>query len=132
MADQPHPRGMLRSLRGLVSTGIALIETRLELLTTELKEEKTRVVSLLIYALAALILLSVGTVFLAVLFTALLWESNRLLALGMFATLFLAGGVFALFMAVRLVRQQSKLFAATLAELKGDRTALDRDEIDER
>jgi uncharacterized membrane protein YqjE len=128
MADQPRPRGMLRSLRGLVSTGIALIETRLELLTTELKEEKTRVISLLIYALAALILLSVGTVFLAVLFTALLWESNRLLALGMFATLFLAGGAFAFVMAVRLVRQQSRLFAATLAELRGDRAALDREE----
>lgn len=127
MIDQPHPRGMLRSLRGLISTGIALIETRLELLTTELKEEKTRVVSLLIYALAALILLSVGTVFLAVLFTALLWESNRLLALGVFATLFLGGGVFALAMAMRLVRQQSQLFASTLAELKGDRAALDRD-----
>lgn len=128
MADLPHPRGMFRSLRGLISTGIALIETRLELLTTELKEEKTRVVSLLIYALAALILLSVGTVFLAVLFTALLWESNRLLALGIFATLFLAGGAFALVMAVRLVRQQSRLFASTLAELKGDRAALEPDE----
>jgi uncharacterized membrane protein YqjE len=128
MADPAHPRGMFRSLRGLISTGIALIETRLELLTTELKEEKTRVISLLIYALAALILLSVGTVFLAVLFTALLWESNRLLALSVFATLFLGGGVFALFMAVRLVRQQTKLFAATLAELKGDRAALDREE----
>ncbi|HEX8964002.1 MAG TPA: phage holin family protein [Rhodocyclaceae bacterium] len=128
MVDPARPRGMLRSLRGFLSTGIALIETRLELLTTELKEEKTRIVSLLIYALAALILLSVGTVFLAVLFTALMWESNRLLALGMFATLFLAGGLFAFFMAVRLVRQQSRLFAATLAELKGDRAALDRDE----
>lgn len=128
MIEQPRPRGMFRSLRGLISTGIALIETRLELLTTELKEEKTRVVSLLIYALAALILLSVGVVFLAVLFTALLWESNRLLALGVFATLFLAGGVFALAMAVRLVKQQTRLFAATLAELKGDRAALDAEE----
>ncbi len=128
MADQARPRGMLRSLRGLISTGIALIENRLELLTTELKEEKTRVVSLLIYALAALILLSVGTVFLAVLFTALLWESNRLLALGVFATLFLGGGVFALVMAARLVRQQSQLFAASLAELRGDREALEREE----
>lgn len=127
MIEQPRPRGMLRSLRGLISAGIELVETRLELLTTELKEEKTRVVSLLIYALAALILLSVGTVFLAVLFTALLWESNRLLALGIFATLFLGGGVFALVMAVRLVRQQTRLFAATLSELKGDREALDRD-----
>ncbi len=128
MVDQSHPRGMFRSLRGLISTGIALIENRLELLTTELKEEKTRIVSLLIYALAALILLSVGTVFLAVLFTALMWENNRLLALGIFATLFLAGGAFAFVMAVRLVQQQTRLFASTLAELKGDREALDRKE----
>lgn len=128
MAEQPYPRGMLRSLRGLVSTGIALVETRLELFATELKEEKVRVVSLLIYALSALILLSVGTVFLAVLFTALLWESNRLLALGVFATLFLAGGALAFVMAARLVRQQRRLFAATLAELRGDRAALGRDE----
>jgi len=122
MADAPA-RGLFASLRGLLATGVAIVHTRLELLGTELQEEKARLLGLLAFGAAALILLAAGTVFLAVFLTVLLWDSNRLLALGVFSALFLAGGAVSLLVALRHARSPSRLFAASLAELARDRAA---------
>ena len=121
----PPSRGLYASLRGLVTTGVAVLQTRLELLSTELQEEKARVLGLVAYAAAAVILLAVGSVFFAVFLTVLLWDSNRLLALGVFSALFLGAGTLALTMARRLARTESRLFAASLAELAQDRADLE-------
>ncbi|MDD5250573.1 MAG: phage holin family protein [Rhodocyclaceae bacterium] len=128
MADKPRARGLYFSLRGLVATGIELLETRLELLSTEVQEEKARLLSLFLYAIGALILLAVGLIFLAVFFAVLLWETDRLLALGICAVLFLGVGALALTMALRLARAQPQFLAASLAELAQDRAALKRRE----
>lgn len=125
MATPPRSRGLYSSLRGLAATGAALLQNRLELLGAELQEEKARVFGLLVYGAAALLLLAAGAIFLAVFLTVLLWDSHRLLALGVFAALFLAAGAAALSLALRLARQPSTLFAASLAELAQDRAALD-------
>jgi uncharacterized membrane protein YqjE len=123
-ADDAPPRGLFSSLRGLVASGIAALQVRLELLSTELQEEKARVLGLLAYGAAALLLLSIGIAFLAVFITVLLWDSNRLLALGVFTALFLGAGGFALATALRLARSESRLFSASIAELARDREAL--------
>lgn len=125
MPDTPRSRGLLSSLRGLLATGVATLRTRLELLATELQEEKARVLGMLAYGAAAVILLSAGVVFLAVFLTVLLWDSHRLLALGVFSALFLGAGALALALAMRLARSGSRLFAASLAELAQDRAALE-------
>lgn len=125
MVDTPRSRGLFGSLRGLAASGVSLARTRLELLAVEVQEEKARLLGLVAWGAAALIFVAVGLVFLAVFLTVLLWESHRLLALGMFTALFLGGGLVALFMAMRLARSGSKLFAASLDELDRDRAALD-------
>jgi len=125
VADQPRARGLFSSLRGLIATGVATLQVRLELLATELQEEKARILGLLAYGAAALILLAVGIVFLAIFFTVLLWDSHRLLALGICAALFLGAGGLALTVAMRLARSGSRLFAASLAELAQDRSAIE-------
>jgi uncharacterized membrane protein YqjE len=122
MADVPA-RGLFASLRGLAATAVAIVQTRLELLGTELQEEKARLLGLLAFGAAALILLAAGLVFLAVFLTVLLWDNNRLLALGVFAALFLGGGAVSLLVALRHARTPSRLFAASLAELARDRAA---------
>ena len=53
-----------------------------------------------------------------------MWESNRLLALGVFSALFLGAGIASAVLATSLARGGSKLFAASLAELRKDRDAL--------
>ncbi len=122
--DPAPPRGLLSSLRGLAVDAVDLLKTRLELLTTELEEEKVRLLSLLTFGAIALVFLAAGLVFLAVFLTVLFWEGQRLLALGVFTTLFLTAGTAALLAALARVRAGSRLFAS-LAELSKDRAALE-------
>lgn len=123
MADTPAQGGLYGSLKGLVVAGIGIVRTRLELLGVELQEEKARLLGLLAFGAAAVIFLAAGLVFLAVFLTVLLWDTDRLLALGVFTSLFLTGGVVALVVALRHARAPSHLFAASLAELARDRAA---------
>lgn len=122
MSEQPA--GLLASLRGAATHGVALLRTRLELLKVETEEEAARLAGLLLWGLAAVLLSIVGAVFLAVFLTVLWWESHRLLALGVFSALFVAAAAVAVAMARRRAREGSRLFAASLAELRRDEAAL--------
>ena len=128
MSDSSSRGGLFASLRGLAVTGLALLQNRLELLAVEIQEEKTRAVSLAAYSVASVILLGAGAVFLAVFVTVLLWDSNRLLALGVFSALFLGGGILCLLAVRRLAQTSSGLFAGSLAELAKDRAAAEGDD----
>ena len=107
-----------------MNTAIGLLATRLELLATEFEEEKLRLLGLVGYGAAAMLLLGTGMVFLALFLTVLFWESNRLLVLGIFTAVFLVSGGIALFMAWRCAQAQERLFSSSLAELAEDRAAL--------
>jgi uncharacterized membrane protein YqjE len=120
-ADQ---RGLFASTRGLLATGVTLLHNRLELLGVELAEERARLVSMLAYGGAAFLCVAAGLVFLAMFLTVAMWESNRLLALGVFSALFLGAGIASAALAMSLARGGSKLFSASLAELSKDRDAL--------
>jgi uncharacterized membrane protein YqjE len=127
MSESTPRGGLYASLRGLLSTALGLLQNRLELLAVEVHEEKTRLAGLVAYGVAAVLLLCMGLAFLAVLITVWLWDSNRLLALGAFAALFLIGGCCCLIAARRLLGTPSTLFSASIAELKKDRTAADNE-----
>lgn len=116
--------GLLASLRGFATTSVALLRTRLELFTIEAREEAGRLSGLLLWGLAAVLLGCSGMVFFAVFITVLLWESHRLLALGIFSALFLGAATVAAIIAVRLARRGSQLFAASLVELRRDEAVL--------
>ncbi|MBK7768867.1 MAG: phage holin family protein [Sulfuritalea sp.] len=121
MSDQ---RGLFLSTKGLLGTGVTLLRNRLELLGVELAQERVRLLSLLAYGGAAFLCIAAGLVFLAIFLTVLLWENNRLLALGVFSALFLGAGIASLSLAMSLARSGSQLFSASLAELRSDREAL--------
>ena len=122
--DKPPPTRLSASLKGLAGTVLTLLQVRLELLGVEAQEEVVRVVGLLLWGVAAALLLSLGLGFLAVFITVALWETHRLLALGVFGTLFLTLGGIATWMAYQRVRRESTLFASSLAELRQDREQL--------
>lgn len=118
------PLRLAASLKGLVGTVLTLLQVRLELLSVEAQEEVARVVGLLLYGVVAVILLALGLGFLAILITVALWETQRLLALAVFATLFLALGGVAAWLAYQRLQRGTALFAASLAELQQDRDRL--------
>lgn len=117
----PAPGSLGSRLRSSIAGALGILQTRLELLATEFQEEKLRLGSLLGYAAAAFFFLGFGAVMLALFLTVLLWDSHRLLALGIFTALFLAIGILAALAAARIGRQGSRLFAASIAELAQDR-----------
>jgi uncharacterized membrane protein YqjE len=116
--------GLFASLRGFAATSVALLRTRLELLKVEAQEEVGRVRGMLLWSIVAALCGVAGAVFLAIFMTVLLWDSHRLLVLGIASALFLAAAALAFAMALRLSRQGSQLFAASLAELRQDEAAL--------
>jgi len=120
----PPPLRLATSLRGLAGTVLTLLQVRLELLSVEAQEEAARVIGLLLYGGVAVIFLALGLGFAAILITVAFWETQRLLALAVFATLFLALGGVAAWLAYQLARRGSALFAASLAELRQDRDRL--------
>lgn len=120
----PDPRGLFASTKGLLSTGVGLVHNRLQLFGVELAEERVRLVSMIAYGGAALLGIVAGLTFLAIFFTVLLWESNRLLVLGVFSALFLVAGIVSLMLTVKLARSASRPFTASLEELRKDRDAL--------
>mgnify|MGYP003429034759 FL=1 len=126
MSDQTpgESRGLLESLSTLAATLVAIVHTRLDLLSTDVEEDRAHVLSLLVLALAALFFIGVGVVLAAILLVVAFWDSHRLLALGSLAGFFLAAGVGAWAYALHKARTKPRLFAASLSELLKDRQQL--------
>lgn len=117
--------GLFASLKNLVATLLAIGKTRAELLVTELEEEKFRLISLWARAIGAAFLLALGVVMLVCCIALAFWE-QRVVVFGVFAALFVTGGL----LLVRSLRHQasqpSKMFKASLSELEADMAQLRR------
>lgn len=125
MAGDAKP-GQGGGLRGLLGTGVATLRTRLELLAVEVQEEKLRLAAFLLNLVLSALFIGFGVIALVVLVTVALWDTHRLLALGVGSGLLLLAGLLTARSASRLARSGSHLFAASLAELAQDQDALQR------
>jgi len=122
-----RPEGLLASLRRMFATLLALVHTRVELFTTEIEEEIQRVAGILLWALVALFFGSLTVLFLAVLILIVFWEDHRVLAASLITAAFLLLTVtFGLLARARL-RAKPRFMAASIEELKRDRSTLERD-----
>lgn len=117
-------KGLLESLTLLAATLVAIMHTRLHLLSADLEEEREHLVLLLVLALTALFCVGVGVVLSTILLVVLYWDTHRLLVLGLCAGFFLISGAAAWAFAVHKAKTKPRLFAATLAELFKDRQQL--------
>ncbi|MDP1644837.1 MAG: phage holin family protein [Thiobacillus sp.] len=126
MAEESHAAvgGLFESLKTLSVSLISIVHTRLELLSTDIAEEREHFTTLLVLVLVALFSLGFGAVLLAMLIVAAFWESHRLVALGGLTGFFLIAGAGVGWLAMHKVRTRPKLFAASLAELSKDRQQL--------
>jgi uncharacterized membrane protein YqjE len=118
-------KGLLESLSVLATTLVAIAHTRLELLSTDLEEEREHLLSLLVLSLAALFCLGVGVLLATILLVATFWDTHRLLVLGSLAGFFLAVGLAAFGFAMHKAKTKPRLFAASLLELFKDQKQLD-------
>lgn len=116
--------GLLESLTRFASNFVGIAHTRLDLLSTDLEEERAHVFSLLVSVLAALFFIGLGVVLATILLVAAFWDTHRLLMLGLLAGFFLAVGLAAGGVALHKSRTKPRLFAASLSELHKDRQQL--------
>ncbi len=119
---EPQPSlSLLQSLKAYFAAWVDLLAVRVELLSTELEEEKQRVQQLLILAVAAAVCLAFGALLMTLLVVVVFWETDyRLAVLGAFALLYLAAGAVAAVLAARKSKTRPKLLSATLGELAKD------------
>ena len=123
-AGAPRSPGLVGSLARFGRTAIGLLRTRLEILSTELEEERIQFARLALTVFAIAFCLQMAVLLFVVLMVVLLWDSHRLVTLGVFAVGFLlAGAGLALLLRQRL-RTRPRMFAATLGELGKDEDRL--------
>ena len=83
-------QGLLGNARAVLVALLEIGQTRLQLASTELEEERLRIAELLLFATAALFFLGIGIVLATLLVVLLFWDGPRVLVLAAAATLFLS------------------------------------------
>jgi uncharacterized membrane protein YqjE len=117
-------KGLLASLTALAATLVAIAHTRLDLLSSDLEEEREHLLSLLVLSLSALFFLGIGVLLATLLLVVAFWDTYRLPVLAVLTGLFLAAGITAWRVALHKARTKPKLFAASMSELLKDRQQL--------
>lgn len=119
--------GLFVSLRNLTATLIAIIYTRLDLLSTDLEEGRERLLSLFVVTFVSLFCLCIGVVLLTMMIVVAFWDTHRLLALCTLTAVFLIAGLILCRIALRDIRAMPRMFAASLTELSKDQQQLESD-----
>ena len=117
---------LFSALKNLVSTGASIAQTRLELISTDVQIARTQLLNLLVIVICALFFLFFGLVMLALLIVIYSWETDRVLALSLLTSGFLAVGIILALVVLRSIKAMPKLFEATIAELAKDRQELSK------
>jgi uncharacterized membrane protein YqjE len=112
--------GLMASVKRLAGTLLAIIQTRLELLSNELEEERLRVRKMLLYGSVALFMFAMATMLMTVFVVVLFWDSYRLQVLAGLTLLFFFAGLWVLNALRRAAGERSKLFSNSLSELSDD------------
>ena len=115
---------LLSSIKGLVSTGASIAQTRLELLSIDVQIARSKFISLLVLIVSTLFFLFFGLVMLALLIVIYSWEENRLLALSLLSSAFIGIGVVLALVIRQSLKNMPKLFEASIAELAKDQEEL--------
>lgn len=116
--------GLLASAKIFLATLLDVASTRLDLLVTELEEEKLRFEGMLAWGALTLLFGALALVFLSLLVVAAFWDTHRVAALVCVTVAYLA-------LAVTCGRQlrlqhsrKSRLFSASLDELRKDQEGM--------
>jgi uncharacterized membrane protein YqjE len=116
--------GLLYSIRHLASSLLGAAQTRLEILATEIEEERVRLEQMLLVAVGAVFCLGMGIVLSVAYIVVFFWDTHRLAAVGILAAAFLAAGVACGWILREKVRTRPKPFTITRGELAKDRAML--------
>ena len=116
--------GLFDSLKRLADTLLGIISTRLELLATEIEEERAWLGSMLVWTLVALFCAALGVVLATLWVVVYFWDSYRMAALTVLTLLFLIGAVLSWRVVLGKIQAKPRLFSTTITEMSNDREQL--------
>jgi uncharacterized membrane protein YqjE len=126
--DQPRPRGVLESLRGICDNVVALLQNRLELFGLELQDQKERLVRLILLAVGVLFLGNMAALVVTVTIVVLAGPEARKPVLVILSVLYVLATVAAFFALRKELRSGSPPLNDSVSELKKDRDWLSSQE----
>jgi len=118
---------LLRSLVQLGGTLVAVAQTRVELLTTEISEDLERGIRILFWALGALMAGILGVLMVGFTVVIYFWDTHRMAAAVAVTAVFLLAALLAGLVLRKRLHEKPRLLDATRTELHRDVTALQRD-----
>jgi uncharacterized membrane protein YqjE len=118
-------RGLFASVRELLATALALAQTRLELITTEVEEELHHIAGILLWMFVVVFFAGLTVLMFAFVVVVAFWEDHRMLAAFLTTLVFVAVTVIALLVVRAKIHARPKLLAATIEEIRRDREALE-------
>lgn len=122
--DSPRSGGLSDAIARLGGTALALLRTRLELVTVEFEEERERATELLVLVLSAVLLALFALLFASLFVIAYFWEAYRLWAIAGVTLFYVVLAILTIMRLQQRRRDKPAAFAATLAELGHDASSL--------
>ena len=119
--------GLRQSTGELANAVLAIVSTRLELVSIELSEQKESVVKLLCLSFGALLCLALALLILTLTVALVFWSTEyRFLALAAAVVIYAVAGLGMLWAVWRMLARGPVPFEASLAELRNDMACLRR------
>ena len=113
--------GLFASVHSFWSVLIAILYTRLDLVTSELEDEAIRALKLVAAGLASLLCLLTAFFFAMFFLLALFWDTEyRLPVLGIIFGIYFVAGIILLVIARQMILSRPKFLSQTIAELRRD------------
>lgn len=123
--DEQRPHGLFRSLKGLLQSGGALLQNRVELFVAEVEEQKARLVKLLLLCAVTMLLGNIALLVVSTIIVLVAGPAARLPVLIGLAVVY-SGGALAAYLALRReLRDAPPPFRDTVGEIKKDRACLE-------
>jgi uncharacterized membrane protein YqjE len=123
-SDTGRSPGLLASAQQLMTTLLEILQTRVEIVSTEFEEERVRLQDVVVFGILTMFFIGIGIILVTLFVVMLYWDSHPLAVLGGIALLYLVlGGLTGRVLYLRL-KSRPRLFATTLSELAKDREQL--------
>lgn len=127
-AGAPRPPGLLDSVARFGRTLLGVVRTRLQILATEVEEERIRFAQLVLLVAAIVFCLQIAVLLFVILMVVLFWDSHLVVTLGAFTGFFVVAGIAGLALLRHRLRTRPKMFASTIGELLKDEDRLEGSE----
>jgi uncharacterized membrane protein YqjE len=125
MSNEEGPvHNLFQSVASLLATFLAVAQTRLELLTTEMQTEVHRAAEIVVLMLVVLFAAGIGLFMTALVVIFVLWDTHRLLASVVVTCIFFVIALLAAYVLRVKLKTKPPMLEATLAELAKDRRQL--------